>query len=437
MPGDFNVIDRRKNPKSKSLSNRQRFIDRAKESIREAAKKSLGDKSIKDYDSGETVINIPSDGITEPKFRHDSDTGNYDYVLPGNEDLMPGDTIGKKKDGGGGSRGTKGAEEAEGEDTFEFVLTTEEFLNIIFDDLELPDLIKRSEKQLQTSSPRRAGHNNQGNPSNLNIEKTALAGLGRRIALRTPNARKIKELEELLLTIDAEDVEKREEIVNQINNLKRKIATVSYLDNVDMRYNNFVPQLKPQTHAVMFCMMDVSFSMGEREKIIAKKFFILLHLFLKRRYENIDVVFVRHHDKAIECDEDTFFKSKEGGGTVVSSGYSLIKSIIADRYDISSWNIYIAQASDGDNYDHDNIKVEKFLTQDLLPVCQYFNYVEIARQMPLEFSGGWPVMQHSNLWDTIHPLSQNFSNVSCVSIEDEKDVIAAFRKLFVQHKENT
>lgn len=444
----FNIIDRRKNPKSKSLSNRQRFVERAKKAIRESAKKALGNKGIGNYDSGDTVVNIPSDGLDEPRFRSDSESGEYDFVLPGNNDYVPGDTIKKPDKNGKGGRGTDGSPEGEGEDEFSFALTNEEFLNIIFDDLELPDLVKQSEKHAVSFVPRRAGHTNSGNPSNLNVEKTALAGLGRRIALRSPKYKELHALEDELKAIEAliankkaksKDNVRKEELILEISAIRRRINAITYLDGVDMRFNNFVNQPRPITKAVMFCMMDVSFSMGEREKIIAKKFFILLHLFLKRRYKDIDVVFVRHHDKAVECDEDTFFTSREGGGTVVSTGYKLIQEIISDRYDINDWNIYMAQASDGDNYSNDNEKVTKCLSEELLPITQHFTYIEIDDPRHREFIGmhGGMVGGASNLWMTISPLSKLFDNISCAQISDETEVIRVFRNLFKQDRKES
>ena len=104
----------------------------------------------------------------------------------------------------------------------------------------------------------------------------------------------------------------------------------------------------------MFCLMDVSGSMDEERKDIAKRFFILLYLFLTRNYERIEVVFIRHHTIAKEVDEDEFFHSRESGGTVVSSALKLMQEIIRERYPLTEWNIYAAQASDGDNWDDDS-----------------------------------------------------------------------------------
>ena len=457
MSGGFIFIDRRKNPKSKSLSNRQRFIDRAKKAIRESAKKALGNRTLSD--KGNADVNVSGEGISEPHFRHDPYIGEHEYVVPGNHDFIVGDIIHKPQEDDEQTGQGNGNGNGEGEDEFGFALTYDEFLDVIFDDLELPDLVKLTEKNSVSFVNRRAGYTSSGIPANLNVEKTIMSGIARRIALKKPKLRQIEELEaernrvneqinaiedsfapdgvmNILGATEAQ-LEKRERLIDrlaelddEITTLKAKAKAIGFLDNVDMKYNNFIKQPRPITKAVMICIMDVSFSMGEREKIIAKKFFLLLNLFLRRRYENIDVVFIRHHDQATECDEESFFTSREGGGTVVSSAYDLAKEIIADRYNPEDWNIYMAQASDGDNYDSDNHKVKKMVIEDFLPIVQHFIYLEIKRDMTFWGSFNY----ESGLWKTLDPLSKLYDNISCTKIEHEREVIRVFRKLFSQHR---
>ncbi len=415
------IIDRRKNPGKKNLSNRQRFIDRFKGQIRDAARKGIRDRSISD--DGDQEITISGTGTDEPRFSHRSDSGEWEYILPGNRDYMPGDAIEKPKKSGGGGRGTEGGL-GRGEDEFSFLLTYDEYLDLIFDDLELPDLIKASEKVIQGHKMRRAGFTTAGVPSNLNVERTAIAGLSRRIALRSPKLLRISELEDLLKS-ETDEVE-RKKLLEEIDLLKRRALAIGFLDNVDLRYNNFVPQPQPITQAVMFCVMDVSYSMGQQEKIIAKKFFLLLHLFLKRQYKDIQVVFVRHHEIADECDEDAFFSSRESGGTMVSTAYELVESIIKARYPTDSWNIYVAQASDGDNYSSDN-RQSKELLGNILDVSQFMAYIEICRRQEDLF-----MMHTSTLWDAIEEVKEFHSNVAMQKIHKESDVVSVFRKFFLK-----
>ncbi len=423
------IIDRRKNASGRSLPNRQRFMERVRKDIKEHAKRSLGSRTL--GDKSDSDVTVPSKGIGEPRFSHDPGAGEHDYVLPGNETYSPGDRI-RKPDGGGGSgRGTEGGIGQEGEDDFTFSIDYKEFLDIIFDDLELPDLSKKSANHIHEMVQRRAGFTTAGSPSNLDVERTMMSSLSRRIALKTPKISAIMELERELETTT--DEARRLQIIEEIADLRRRANTIGFLDNVDLRYRNFIPTPKPITQAVMICIMDVSFSMGEREKTIAKKFFLLLSLFLQRRYERMDIVFIRHHETAQECDENTFFNDRVSGGTVVSTSYKEASRIIAERYPAADWNIYIAQASDGDNYGHDNPVVEQELRK-LLPITQYMAYIQIGRERD-DGSLMGTLRGHfspSGLWEVLETLAADHPALNCKRIGDEKDVIQVFRSLFAR-----
>lgn len=419
---DSIIIDRRKNPGKKSLSNRQRFMERFREDLKRAARKNINPRKISN--DGAQEVSISGSDIDEPKFNHNPGDGQWDYVLPGNKEYIPGDYINKPKGGAGGGGGKKGGINGEGEDEFSFLLSYDEYVDLIFDDLELPDLIKKSEKVISAHQMRRAGYTTAGVPSNLNIEKTAISGLSRRIALKSPKLSEIHKLEEKLES--ETDEEQKKLILEEIERLKIRANAISYLDNVDLRYNNFVPQPKPMLQAVMFCVMDVSFSMGENEKIIAKKFFILLHLFLKRRYKNIEVVFVRHHEKAEECDEETFFTSRTSGGTVVSTAYEVVDNVIKERYNPNDWNIYVAQISDGDNYSHDSQPLEDLMSK-VMPIVQFLAYVEISQaQTDYMYYG------NTTLWETIKEVKNNFPQIEMNKVYNEREIISVFREFFTK-----
>jgi uncharacterized sporulation protein YeaH/YhbH (DUF444 family) len=417
------IIDRRKNPKAKSLTNRQRFIERVKKQVKNSIDKQMDKRSIRD--NGDNNISIENDGIEEPQFRNDPEHGVYDYVLPGNKDYTVGDTIDKPKGGGGGSgNGDEGSEDGEGEDEFQFTLTNEEYLSIVFDGLELPNLQKQSDKNAVRMKTHRAGFTSTGVPTNLNVERTAIAGLSRRIALKFPKLREIAELEALLE--NEEDEDKRREIEEEISRLRIRAESIRFLDNVDLRFNNFVQRPEPITQAVMFCVMDVSFSMDQFEKIIAKKFFLLLYLFLQRKYKKIEIVFVRHHTVAEEVDEETFFYDRTSGGTVISTAYEKVKEIITDRYPVEEWNIYMAQATDGDNSYNDNDRAINMLENDLVPIMQFITYVEIK-----PFS----INMLMGFWDLVRQLEKKYDNLACTLLSDEGAVVSAFRKLFSVNRE--
>jgi uncharacterized sporulation protein YeaH/YhbH (DUF444 family) len=410
----FSITDRRLNPGGKSLTNRHRFLDRVKQSVREAANRNIKSRNIEDKSDSEVIIS--RDGIDEPQFHYDTKQGVWDTVLPGNRDYIEGDTIPKPQGGDGG--GTQGSPNGEGEDDFRFYISYDEFVNAILEDLSLPDMVKASEKQIISFSMRRAGYTTVGSASNLALEKTMIQGIARRISLKTPKLVRILELQDDLLLVD--DEYEQAAIEEEIAVLQRRAKAINFLEKADLRYNNFAKQYNPKTQAVMFLCMDVSGSMGEREKTIAKKYFILLYLFLRRKYKDIDVVFIRHHHTAEECDQETFFTKPETGGTVVSTAYDEILRVIRERYAIADWNIYLAQASDGDNVESDTQLCNMKLGA-MLPWMQYATYIEIGR------SG---TTSESCLWRTIEELKSNFENLASRRINDEAEVIETFRSLF-------
>ena len=416
----FSITDRRLNPSGKNLTNRQRFLERVKHSVREAANRQIKGRKIDDQSDAE--VSISRDGIEEPTFNYDTTKGFWDVVLPGNKDFIVGDTIAKPPPGGGGS-GSQGAADGSGEDEFRFYISYDEFVNAILEDLSLPDMVKASEKETISFSMRRAGYTTVGAACNLALERTMIQGIARRISLKTPKLVRIRELEFELVA--EEDDERRQEIEEEIESLQRRAEAITFLEKADLRYNNFIKQPNPMTKAVMFLVMDVSGSMGEREKTIAKKYFVLLYLFLRRKYKDIDVVFIRHHHMAEECDQETFFTKPETGGTVVSTAYEVEERIIRERYPISEWNIYHAQASDGDNTESDNQMCHVKLGH-MLPWMQYATYIEIGR----DHTGDYYAPRDSALWKMMTGLQSDFGNLALRKITDENQVIDTFRSLF-------
>lgn len=417
-------IDRRPNGRNKSAVNRQRFMRRYKRQIQEAVRDAVAGRSIKEVDESGEKITIPSKDISEPNF-HFGEGGQRTIILPGNQDFVPGDLI-KRPPRGGGGGGSKASDSGEGSDDFVFEISKEEFLELFFEDLALPNLIKTQIAKMPAFANVRAGFTQDGNPSNINIVRSCRSALGRRIALGGPHRKKLKELElELsnLLAVNS-DSHKVKELEEEIEHLKAKIASIPFIDPFDLRYNNRVKRPKPTTQAVMFCLMDVSGSMDEAKKDIAKRFFILLYLFLSRNYENVEVVFIRHHTSAKEVDEEEFFYSRETGGTVVSSALDMMNDIMKDRYPTSEWNIYAAQASDGDNWNNDSPRCRDLLVNDILPFVQYFAYVEI---MP---------RHHQSLWEAYLSVKDSAPQFAMQHIEDIKDIYPVFRELFKRQEPN-
>lgn len=417
------IIDRRLNGKNKSAVNRQRFIRRFKGQIRRAVSDAISGRSITDIESGEKV-NIPARDITEPVFRH-GPGGERDLVLPGNDEFITGDRIKRPPEGGAG-RGGRASKDGEGMDDFVFTLTREEFMEFFFEDLALPDLVKtRLAKTIDYKSVR-AGYAREGIPANINVVRSLKGALSRRIALGSSYQRRLdlarEELEKLRALTVTDNGNRHagriEELETEIAGLERSISAIPFIDTFDLRYNNRIRQPRPTTRAVMFCLMDVSGSMDEERKDIAKRFFILLYLFLTRNYEHTEVVFIRHHTTAKEVDEDEFFHSRETGGTVVSSALELMHDIIRDRYPTSDWNIYAAQASDGDNWNDDSPRCRELLSTMLMPLLQYFAYVEIKPD------------EHQSLWREYQLIKSHYKNFSPQRIDSLTDIYPVFHKLF-------
>lgn len=429
MPNNT-IIDRRKNPGGKSSGNRQKFLKRTKDEIRKSIHEKLGGRSIKGSGDDQDVT-INRKGISEPQFGHKADSGSRDIVLPGNEDFVEGDLLQKPQSGEGGS-GSQGSPDGEGEDDFQFALSNDEFVNILFEDLELPHMISKENKVVEKVEMHRSGFTNDGNPAQLNLEKSMINSMGRRIALQKPKMRKIRELEALLET--EEDEDKRLELEEEIRSLRIRARAVAFIDPVDLRYNNFTTSPKPSSQAVVFFVMDVSASMTEHHKDLAKRFFMMLNLFISRKYKRVDAVFIRHHTQAKECDEEEFFTGRESGGTVVSSAFELAKDIMDERYSPSEWNVYFAQASDGDNWSDDNGKLLEILQNDILPVSQFFSYIEVGEPRGVGGTWGGTSQQLMEVYTNIVSSNQN---MVAERVQKPSDVYPIFRKIFAKDRKET
>jgi uncharacterized sporulation protein YeaH/YhbH (DUF444 family) len=411
------VIDRRLNGKNKSASNRERFIKRYKGQIKKSVADVVNGRSITDMDKGGDV-SIPTRDLDEPYFGTGRG-GVWDTVIPGNTDYVKGDKAARPKDGQG--QGTGAASDGDPfEDEFAFTLSREEFLKYFFEDLELPELVEKNLSDTPAVKHQRAGFTTSGNTSSMHVLRSMRGALGRRLAVGSKGSKRLKEakkeLAELLKAEGEIDETHKLELESEIAELARKAAMIPFLDPIDLRYRNTITVPKPSTRAVMFCIMDVSGSMGQEEKDIAKRFFILLYLFLTKSYENIELVFIRHHTTAKEVTEDEFFNSRESGGTVVTSALELTHEILTERYPAAEWNAYIAQASDGDNFSEDS--VFELVDEKIMPLVQYFAYVEITKMGP------------QNLWYEYLAISRLHKNFASRNITRQADIYPVFCDLF-------
>jgi uncharacterized sporulation protein YeaH/YhbH (DUF444 family) len=413
------VIDRRLSGKNKSIGNRERFLRRYREQIKDAVRKAVGDRSIRDIEEG-ADITLPKRDVTEPTFGH-APGGSRELVHPGNQEYLRGDRIQRPQGGGGGSGGSGASQDGQGEDDFTFRISREEFMNYFFDDLALPRMIRT---QLLADVPewkvRRAGYVSEGNPTSLHVVRSMRVGLARRIAMGGDARLELKKAEEELAeaekrgTLSAADLEK---LRAEVQAMRDRMKRVPFLDPFDLRYRNRVREPLPTSKAVMFCLMDVSGSMDESRKDLAKRFFILLYLFLSRHYEKTEVVFIRHHTQAAEVTEDEFFHATESGGTVVSSALTMMNDIIRERYMGSEWNIYGAQASDGDNWQQDSSKCRELLDNKILPLVRYYAYVQVADE-------------DQNLWEEYTRVRDANTHFAMQKIVTPSQIFPVFRDLF-------
>ncbi len=427
------IIDRRLAGKNKSIGNRERFLRRHKDQIREAVKRAVTGRGIRDIEQGEDIT-LPKRDVSEPVFHH-GQGGSREMVHPGNKEYVRGDRIKRPEGGAGGQGGGQASDSGEGEDDFVFHLSKEEFMQVFFDDLALPNLVKTQLAEVPEYKSQRAGFSSDGTASNLHIVRSMRGAIGRRIALGADARRELRHLESQLASLKkhvrphphsgwvdldpGHELREREvkELEAQIEVLRQKVGRIPYLDPIDLRYRSRIRVPVPTTQAVMFCLMDVSGSMDESRKDLSKRFFILLYLFLTRHYEKIELVFIRHHTQAQEVDEQGFFHSTETGGTVVSSALVLMEEIIRNRYPTAEWNIYGAQASDGDNWHHDSGRCRQIVAEQLLPLCRYFAYVQVAEP-------------EQNLWEEYAQIAAAHRHFAMRKVLEPSQIYPVFRQLF-------
>ena len=411
-------VDRRINNKNKSAVNRRRFIQRFKKQIKQSISEALTHRSIRNIHSGENIT-IPTKDISEPSFRH-TGGGIQHGVHPGNKEFRQGDRI-KRPPNSTHGNDSQASNTGEGSDEFAFELSREEFLDLFFEDLALPNLIKKEIAQIPDYKLVHGGYTTQGSPANINVLQSLKNATGRRKALAGSIKKRLKKAQQQLKEANkslAINDPRIKDLEDKIKRYKNRLNKIPFIDTYDLRYHLRIKHLYPSTQAVMFCLMDVSGSMNEEKKEIAKRFFILLYLFLTKNYQKIDLVFIRHHTSAKEVAEDEFFYSRETGGTVVSSALELMRTIMLERYPISAWNIYAAQASDGDNWNADSPYCQSLLLKNIMPFVQYYAYLEILPR------------QHQNLWEAYQVVNEQFPNFAMQHITGVDEIYPVLRHLF-------
>ena len=415
------IVDRR-TQKGKSTANRQRLLKRLDGALKAQLGKMIARHKMQDA-AQPAEVTIERKDATEPRLILDPASGSSGRIIPGNDKYRIGDKIANSSSegqGGGGNGPGAGDGDSDDEDTFRFALSRTEYLNLLFDDLELPALVKKDLLEIDENRFRRGGVQRYGNPGSVCVARTFKASIGRRLAAEAQHAEDVAEAEAALIaarkTGNRALVEAAELALTELTG---RSGEIPFLDPVDLRHRSLIEVQSPCTAAVMFCLMDVSSSMDETRKDLAKRFFMLLHLFLTRKYKKVDLVFIRHTDAAQEVDEDTFFNGTQAGSTKVLSALAKMNEIIASRYPSSSYNIFGAQASDGDSFGGDSTESSEYLRTQLLPSSRYFVYAEV---------GSNPLQGTTSLWSAYRTIESERFNMASVNARNE--VYPALAKLF-------
>lgn len=435
------IIDRRLNDRNKNLNNRNKYFKRINQQLKDSIKEAVKNSDINDLlSSKKKKVSIPGKGLDQPVFSHKRGSGIQNIVTSGNEQFdkgarikRPPGGIGDGSQDGDGDSGPNAGDGENGEDSFTFYLTKEEFLDIFFEDLELPDLIKKQMSQVDNFQFKRAGFSTTGVPAKLNILRSMKQAKGRHLAYETPLIIQLEELKEKLINLGEPTNKEEQDVIDAINleieDIKLKLLSIPYIQDNDLRYNKWKQYPLPITKAVMFAILDVSGSMGEWEKEMAKRFFLLLALFLECNYEKIEIRWITHTTTAKEVTEKEFFYSKENGGTAVSSALVLANDIIEKEYPLSQWNIFVSQISDGDNMEYDTVKLIPFLESEILPKVQYYAYAETRANAKVSLFGhGNSPM--SELLKHYQVLEGKYKNIKSSVIGDVTQIYPIFRKLF-------
>ena len=347
----------------RSAGDRLRHREKVRESIRENIADIIAEESIigKNKDK---VIKVPLRGIKEYRFVYGE---NAPGVGTGDGSAQPGQVVGKTgKDGKGDGK----AGDQPGVDYYETDVSLEELIEIMFEDLELPNLERRALREIPSDlSNKRKGYRHVGIRVRLDKRRTARQRVTRMMATR--HSRGLREAVSVA-NGEAGEVDELGAAAAPPESRERRFP----FHQDDLRYKHLEIDTREDSNAVVICIMDTSGSMDTMKKYLARSFFFMLYQFIATRYRNVEIVFIGHHTEAKEVTEDDFFHKGEAGGTFISSGYQKALDIIAERYHPSLWNIYAFHCSDGDNFDSDNPAALR-TAKELSEICNLFGYGEI------------------------------------------------------------
>jgi uncharacterized sporulation protein YeaH/YhbH (DUF444 family) len=443
-------VDRRKTGRGKSMGNRSRLLRRISDAIRQARPADIDAGGVKAAGgaaspaSNVNPVRVTKHSLHEPTLHYARGSGDHEIVLIGNDRRWErGDEFPLSSEGDGEGEGEPGQGE-DGEDDFVVNISRDEFYNVFFEDCELPDMRETHEKDIPEAVPKHAGFTKEGNPSQLNVVRSYKQALPRRKILSKSAREELEELElkyqALLLELASQDtLASRQEEINlelqamelRITELRQKIKNIPFFEHLDMRYTKKEKVLVKSADAVFIMIMDISGSMDEDKKRMARKFFALQYAFIVRKYPQTDLIFIAHTDDSEEMTEEEFFSTRKSGGTVVSPAYKLANDIIRVRYDAKDTNIYLSQASDGDNWESDNAQIIPALeTSGLLGKLRHMSYAQVGAPPAYSmYSSG------ASLWQVLQSIASTSKKLAMVKITDDSEVFDAFHTVYKRKKQ--
>ena len=392
------------NPSGKSLANRQRFLRRAKALVRKAVQESLGQRAASRTSTRAARSRSRRRRARAAPSRRAAQGGMRDHVLPGNKEYLEGDThpapAGRRR-----RARREGSRTARARTTSASCCRARNSSICSWKISNCRTWRSGARRRAKRPAPARRLFALPGSPANLASPRTMRNSLSRRIALKRP--RKPTRSKRSSATRSRPPAPDGGGQSRRLRGGARRASSaaprmIPYIDPLDVRYRRFEPQPKPVAQAVMFCLMDVSGSMTEHMKDLAKRFYMLLHLFLTRRYQHVEVVFIRHTHQAQEVDEETFFHCRETGGTVVSTALEEMPRIVAERYPADDGTSMRRRRRTATTPRPTTTRPRRCCRTSILPVCQYYAYLEVGRA-GRDVRASSPRRQH--LWRTYEPIA--------------------------------
>ncbi len=408
----MSVFRKHKSIVDRAASDRMRHKKKIDRAIKDSIKDVVAEESIIGQ-NGKKKIRIPVRGLKEWRFIYGNNENNKTVGSGGQHGLKRGQKIGQKRAKQGQGQGTGKAGDKKGDQYYDVEVSLEELAEYLFADMELPDLEKKQFRFITEETIKRKGYRFKGIRPRLSKKETLKRKIRR------------QKMAEKAGTYDPESDERFP------------------FHKDDLKYHHIKPKAKENSAAVIFFLMDVSGSMSQDRKYLARSFFFLLYQFLNHRYERVEVVFISHSTTAERVSEDDFFKVGTYGGTIISSALKKQLEIVDKEYHPNSWNVYTFYCGDGENWSTDNEKCIDLFKQvkeisQLTAYCEinehYNNFADEGTEAETPSGYPWPSFsawkneELENLWSKITPICD--SKLKKVMIGSTEHIWRAFKDLF-------